>query len=334
MQQRSRRRISILIYGLALCGVMAALFGLEVYRIAYRPIPIQNNESIIIRVEKSTTAHDLVRTMHAQGWVGSVRLWTWLIRLEGLSGKLRSGVYQVRAGESVQQLLQRIVAGDVLHQSFMIRPGTTVKQISQDLQKAPYLNYNPSDWSDLDARYSMPEGLLLADTYRYDAGSSGQALLRQAHTQLEHALADAWQTRNPSLPYKTPYELLIAASIVEKEAALPAERRLIAGVIMNRLHIHMLLQMDPTVIYALGEAYHGKLTHEQMAVDSPYNTYRYKGLPPTPIAMVSKDAIQAASNPEISNYLYFVAKGDGTHVFHTRYTEHIEAIKHYMRNES
>lgn len=333
MLQQGRRRISILIYGLALCGVMAILFGLEVYRIAYRPIPIPNNESVIIRVEKSSNAQALVRTMHTLGWVGSIRLWTWLIRLEGLSGRLRSGIYQVQAGESVQHLLQRIVAGDVLHKSFMIRPGTTVNQISQDLQAAPYLDYKPSDWSGLDNRYSTPEGLLLADTYRYDAGSSGQALLLRAHTQLENLLAQAWQKRNPNLPYQNPYELLIAASIVEKEASLPTERRLISGVIMNRLKIHMFLQMDPTVIYALGDAYAGKLTHQQMTIDSPYNTYRYKGLPPTPIAMVSSDAIEAASNPEISKYLYFVAKGDGTHVFHTNYVEHIDAIRLYMRKQ-
>ena len=333
MLPRGRRHISIIIYGLALLGVMATLFGLELYRIIYRPISIQNNESVIIRVEKSTTAQALVRTMYAQGWVGSVRLWTYLIREEGLSAKLRSGIYQVQVGESAQNLLHRIVAGDVLRKSFMIRPGTTVSQISKDLQMAPYLDYKASDWSELDGQHSAPEGLLLADTYVYDAGSSAQALLRRAHKQLDNVLTQAWQNRNPALPYKNPYELLVAASILEKEAALPAERRLISGVIMNRLKIHMVLQMDPTVIYALGDEYAGKLTHQQMTVDSPYNTYRYKGLPPTPIAMVSMDAIDAASHPEISAYLYFVAKGDGTHVFHTKYAEHLEAIRQYMRKK-
>jgi UPF0755 protein len=124
---------------------------------------------------------------------------------------------------------------------------------------------------------------------------------------------------------------LIVASILEKEAALPKERRLISGVIVNRLKNHMMLQMDPTVIYGLGEAYQGTLTHQQMTIDSPYNTYLYKGLPPTPIAMVSVDAIDAASHPEVSAYLYFVAKGDGTHEFNTTYAKHREAINQYMR---
>lgn len=125
-----RHRINILIYSLALLIAMTVVFGLELYRVIYRPIPVPKNETVILRVEKSTTAQALLRTMYAQKWIGSVRLWTYLIQVQGFSGKLRSGIYQVHAGESVQDLLQRIVAGDVLRQSFMIRPGTTLKQIT------------------------------------------------------------------------------------------------------------------------------------------------------------------------------------------------------------
>lgn len=319
------------IYGLALLTVISVLLGLELYRIVYSPIPIKNNESVIIRVEKSTTASALVRMMYTQGWIHSVRLWSYLIQVQDLSGKLRAGIYQVKSGESVQHLLYRIVAGDVLRKNFMIRPGSTVIKISKDLQLAPYLDYQSNDWAQLRAQHANPEGLLLADTYLYDGGSSGQALLQRAHSQLDKVLAQAWQTRNPILPYQDPYELLIVASILEKEAALPNEKRLISGVIVNRLKNHMLLQMDPTVIYGLGEAYQGTLTHLQMTIDSPYNTYLYKGLPPTPIAMVSVDDIDAASHPEVSSYLYFVAKGDGTHEFNTTYAKHRDAINQYMR---
>ncbi len=327
----SRRRLSILVYSGALLSVLLVLVGLELVRIVYRPIPIQNHESVIIRVEKSTTANALVRIMHAQGWIGSVRLWTWLIRIQGLSGKLQTGIYQIQDQESAQHLLQRIVAGDVLRERFMIRPGATVSQVSKDLTIAPYLEYHPTDWADLQAKHAVPEGLLLADTYQYDAGARGQDLLQQAHAHLEKVLNQAWQDRNTALPYQNAYELLIVASILEKEAAIADERRMISGIIVNRLLKHMFLQMDPTVIYALGTAYQGSLTHEQMATDSPYNTYRYKGLPPTPIAMVSADAIDAASHPKLSAYLYFVAKGDGTHVFTTTYDEHRAAIQRYMR---
>lgn len=326
-----RHKISIVVYTVSLLILMTSLLGFELYRLIYRPIPISSNESLIIRVDKATTANILVHTMHNQGWIGSERLWIALIRLQGLSGKLRAGIYQIQPGESAQHLLLRIVAGDVLRKPFMIRPGTTINQISKDLANAPYLDYQEHDWSILKTQHANPEGLLLADTYLYDAGSSGQALLQRANTQLDQVLNQAWQNRNPILPYQNPYELLIAASILEKEASLPKERRLISGVIVNRMKIHMPLQMDPTVIYALGDAYHGLLTHEQMTIDSPYNTYRYKGLPPTPIAMVSTDAIDAASHPEMSQYLYFVAKGDGTHEFHKNYAEHREAINQYMR---
>lgn len=331
MLRMGRPWIPIVIGGFALFTVIASLLGMELYHLVYRPIPLQNHESVIIRVEKSTTASALVRTMHAQGWIGSIRLWTTLIRFQGLSGKLQAGIYQVQPGESAQHLLQRIVAGDVLRQAFMIRPGTTVAQISKELSTAPYLLYTPSDWAELEAQHSVPEGLLLADTYAYDAGTTGKALLQRAHVQLKKVLTAAWQNRYSGLPYKDCYELLIAASILEKEASLPKERRLISGVIMNRLKIHMFLQMDPTVIYALGESYQGTLSHQQMLIDSPYNTYRYRGLPPTPIAMVSADAIDAASHPEISAYLYFVAKGDGTHEFHKTYEDHRKAIQQYMR---
>ena len=131
------------------------------------------------------------------------------------------------------------------------------------------------------------------------------------------------------MPYQSPYELLIAASIIEKESALPAERRLISGVIVNRLHKHMPLQMDPTVIYALGPSYKGSLSHEQLSIDSPYNTYQYRGLPPTPIAAVSRDALNAARDPDTQGYLYFVAKGDGSHAFSLNYLAHRQAIQRY-----
>ena len=344
MQRQGHSFIRITVYILAALILGVALVGFQVYQIIIKPIPIDNHkpavalssaiESRIILVEKSTTAQSLVKTMHAQGWIGSVRLWTWFIRMQGWSEKLRSGIYQVQIGESVQHLLKRIVVGDVLHKSFMIQSGATVAQISQALKRAPFLNYQLSDWSAAITQHNSAEGLLFADTYDYDAGSSGQDLLRRAHADLQQVLKSAWQNRNPALPYHHAYELLIVASILEKEASIPEERRLISGVIINRLKLHMFLQMDPTVIYALGDAYQGKLSHEQMAIDSPFNTYRYKGLPPTPIAMVSIDAIDAAAHPHLSAYLYFVAKGDGTHEFHVKYSDHLKAINHYMRKQS
>ncbi|PJD93649.1 MAG: ABC transporter substrate-binding protein [Legionella sp.] len=325
-----RRCVTIFIYGLALIGMVALCVGLEVFRVMNRPIPVLQNAAII-QVDKSTTATSLIQTMHAQGWISSVRFWTWWIRIQGLSSKLKAGIYQVQPDESAVHLLQRIVGGKVLRERFLIRPGSTMVQVSKDLAAAPHINYQDTDWTQLIHKYLSAEGLLLADTYVYDAGASGKEVIQQAHTHLNDVLNRAWEHRDTTLPYQTAYEALIVASILEREAAVPEERRLISGVVVNRLRRHMPLQMDPTVIYALGDLYQGSLSHAQMSVDSPYNTYRHQGLPPSPIAMVSADAIEAACHPSPNSYLYFVAKGDGTHLFTSTYMQHLEAIKRYMR---
>lgn len=329
-----KRRFVVLIYGIALIGAITAFLGMEVYRQLYQPIKVAEQESVIVRIDKSTTATSLVHTLHAQGFIGSVRLWLAIIKIEGLAGKLKAGIYQLHAGESAHHFLLRIVAGDVLQERFMIRAGSTQHQLSQAFNNAPYLMYEDADWSTLTTNYPVAEGLLLADTYSYDAGSSAKELLKHAHVHLEAALSRAWEHRLAALPYRTSYDLLIVASILEKEAASLQERRLISGVIVNRLRQHMPLQMDPTVIYALGPSYTGTLSHEQLGIDSPYNTYKYRGLPPSPIAMVSLESLEAAQNPELSSYLYFVAKGDGTHEFNSTYAKHRQAIQHYMRKPS
>jgi UPF0755 protein len=253
------------------------------------------------------------------------------IRAQALSQQLKAGIYEVHPGESALSFLNRVIDGDVLQQSFRIIEGSTLAQISLALENAPYLNYHANDWQSIAAGHATAEGLLLADTYHYDAGTDSKALLALAHQHLEECLQTYWQTRSPNLPYKTPYELLIAASILEKEAAKPVEKHLIAGVIVNRLRKHMPLQMDPTVIYAMADRYTGHIKRDDLHIDSPYNTYRYRGLPPTPIAMVGKDAIEAAAHPEVTDYFYFVATGDGGHVFSVNYEQQKRAVAHYLK---
>jgi len=349
---------SILMYVMIGVLVVSGCLGFEVYCWFYRPMPLQHNESIVFRLDKSSSARTFVGALESQHLIHAGRLFLGLIRLQGLSTRLKAGVYQMKSGESAQQLLARVVNGDVLKESFRMIAGTTQQQISTNLAQAPYLNYQISDWlhavtssSKDDQQHDamhlwkdanihgkdgnlVLEGLFLADTYQYNAGSDASGLLSQAYLQLRQHLLKAWQHRDPTLPYKSPYELLIVASILEKEAAIADERRLISGIIVNRLKHHMPLQMDPTVIYALGSAYHGKLTHDDLQIDSPYNSYRYLGLPPTPITTVGKNAIDAASQPKMSNYLYFVAKGDGTHVFSETYDQQREAIERYMRKKA
>ena len=200
--------------------------------------------------------------------------------------------------------------------------------------QATHLEYHPEDWSSIQDHHINAEGLLLADTYQYNAGSTSKTLLKQAHHNLIQYLDGVWKSRDPNLPYKTPYELLTAASIIEKETALASERQLISGVVVNRLKKGMPLQMDPTVIYSLQEKYTGKLSHNDLQVDSPYNSYKHRGLPPGPIAMVGKDSINAAAHPQWSNYLYFVARGDGGHHFSETYVQQINAINKYQHKDS
>lgn len=309
-----------------------SIIGYNIWCFVSRPILPQQNTSMVIHVGKTSSATSLAHRMYARGWVPSTRLWIIWMRLQGVSSQLKAGIYQLQPHETAQHLLKRIVAGDVLHKFFLIKPGMTQQQVIRALKTAPFLVYSEVDWDCLNTQNypSLHEGLLLADTYRYDAGSHAQDVICPAYQQLNRVLQRAWAARTPVVPYHSPYELLIAASIIEKESAIASERRLISGVIVNRLRKRMPLQMDPTVIYALGDAYQGSLNHAQMMINSPYNTYVNYGLPPTPIAMPSRDAIEAARDPDRHHYLYFVAKGDGSHEFSENYVDHRQAIQRYM----
>lgn len=336
-------------------GLFSAVF-ISIYTYLVFCLPMATKEvGVIIRVEKSTTAKAFVRTLYAKHLIKSDKLLLVLIRGLGLQKKLKAGVYQVSANETLSKFLSRVVSGDVLTEKFRIIEGTTQKQVASNLSKAPFLNYQAANWSSIKAsdicaqdtnsnksigkdissfvcetnlKKPSLEGSLLADTYTYDAMSDGSSLISRAHENLKKYLLYSWQHRSPNLPYKNPYELLVVASILEKETASYEERRLISGVVINRLQKHMPLQMDPTVIYALGESYLGHLTHDSLKVDSPYNSYLHRGLPPGPIAMVGRDAIDASAHPTVTNYLYFVAKADGSHEFSTNYAAHKLAILH------
>jgi UPF0755 protein len=322
----------VIIYCVVLLMVGASILAFDGYQLFYRPMLDNKEQSIIIRIDKSTTAYSLVNQLKDEHLIKSRRLLLWLIRVKGWSAQLKAGIYEIKPGESSSSFLQRVVSGDVLKKSFQIIEGTTKNQIDVNLQHAPFLDYSPNDWSFVTKTFTNAEGLLLADTYYYDAGSQGKDLLNRAHQNLMTYLEQSWKTRDVNLPYKSSYELLTTASILEKETALASERRLIAGVIINRLRKNMPLQMDPTIIYALGPRYSGSLSHNDLQVDSPYNSYRQRGLPPTPIAMVGKDAIDAAAHPQITNFLYFVAKGDGSHYFSVNYEQQRQAIDRYLKN--
>lgn len=324
----------LIIYSFVFLFFAAFILLWDVYRLIKTPMIPPGNTPVIIHLQNQTSASQFGQLLKDKGLLHAKKLFLFTVRAQGLAKALKAGIYKIYPGESAQQFLYRVVQGDVLMDSFRIIEGSNITKISAHLQQAPYLTYKASDWQRIAGSHANAEGLLLADTYQYQAGSEGFTLLHQANEKLMDYLAISWQNRAKNLPYQSPYELLIAASILEKEASIAKEKKLISGVMVNRLNKKMPLQMDPTVIYALGAGFKGKLTRKDLQTDSPYNTYRYPGLPPTPIAMVGKDAIDAAAHPQLTEYFYFVAKGDGSHYFSKTYDQHKRAVLHYQIKES
>lgn len=316
-----------------LIGAFAILLW-DVYCLMKDPMLPPTKPPLVLNLENQSSAQQFVNRLKNQGLIRSAKLFRFMIRIQGLSPQLKAGIYMLKPGESAFQFLYRVIDGDVLVEPFAIIEGSTVTQITEKLKQAPYMRYEASDWMVVQGEYKSPEGLLLADTYQYQAGTASLRLMKQANRELWAYLNERWKDRELDLPYRSPYELLIAASIIEKEAALPDERKLIAGVLVNRLKRNMRLQMDPTVIYALGADFKGRLSRRDLALDSPYNTYKYSGLPPTPIAMVGKNAIDAAAHPMKTNFFYYVSKGDGSHQFSETYTQQKKAVYRYQIKEN
>jgi UPF0755 protein len=331
MQWLKYKKLVLFIFATLFIFIAVSLW--QVHRLLYVSMLPANISPKIITIDRSTTAYQLAYSLQNRQLIPSARALLWVIRYKDLAHRLKAGVYQIEPGDTPMSILDQIVKGDVIVQYFAIIEGSTQKKIDEDLRKANYLLYQPEAWSVVQGKYSNAEGLLLADTYQYQGGSGSKRLLQQAHNSLIAYLNSSWNSRDHNLPYKTPYELLIAASIIEKEASIPQERKLISGVMVNRLRKKMPLQMDPTVIYGLGNEYQGKLTHNDLLISSPYNSYLNRGLPPTPIAMVGKDSIDAAAHPQLSNYLYYVAKGDGSHQFSETYAQQKQAINQFRRKD-
>ncbi len=237
---------------------------------------------------------------------------------------------------SVESFIRHLATGQVVQYQITIPEGVTLRAAIALLQQHPKLIATPFD--ELSAVLSSwlppsvsPEGWFLPETWSFSAGDTDADILKRAHAAMEHILADLWDSRASTLPLASPYEALILASIVERETAAPSERSQIAGVFLRRLSRGMRLQTDPTVIYGLGDRYDGNLrrTHLRDSGNS-YNTYVIKGLPPTPIALPGEAALRAVFNPDDSNALYFVAKGDGTHAFSESLEEHEENVRRYQ----
>jgi UPF0755 protein len=316
-----------------LLGLMAA-FGLAWYAtqpLHFEPLPKT------INVEPGTHLRSLSTLLEQEGVIGNARVFWLLGRLLGKAGTLKVGVYTLDRPLTPLELYAKIQRGEVTQAIVQFIEGKNWREVRAILAAQPLLKNDSAGMSDAElmqaigAEEANPEGLLFPDTYFYAPHTSDLEVLRRAYRLQHERLMAAWETRAPGLPYRTPYEALIMASIVEKETGAASERPQIAGVFINRLKRGMRLQTDPTVIYGLGERFDGNLRKVDLQTDTPYNTYTRPGLPPTPIAMPSEAAIQAALNPARTDALYFVATGNGTHVFSSNLEAHNRAVNRYQR---
>lgn len=254
--------------------------------------------------------------------------------LTGNFNSIKYGEYHFDADITAVQLFQKLSRGLIYQRRLVLIEGWSFKQILQAIQKAPFLMRTFDNEHDLfralPLPYLNPEGIFFPNTYFYHRGMTDVLVLKKAYNLMQKHLEKSWNARDLNLPLRSPYEALILASIVEKEAKLDKERPMIAGVLITRLKQNMKLQADPTVIYGLGDHFNGDLSHEHLQIDTSYNTYLHAGLPPTPIALPSEKSIDAALHPANTDALYFVAKGDGSHLFSNTLAEHLVAVKRYQ----
>lgn len=290
-----------------------------------------------INVTPGTRLRTLSEMLEREGVVGNAQMFWLLGRMLGKGGSLKAGVYTLDRPVTPLALYAKFERGEVSQAIVQFIEGWNWREVRAELAAQPLLKNDSAAMSDAEimraigAEESHPEGLLFPDTYFYAPNSSDIPVLRRAYRRQHEKLMAAWANRAPGLPYRTPYEALIMASIVEKETGTASERPQIAGVFLNRLKRGMRLQTDPTVIYGLGERFDGNLHKIDLQHDTPYNTYTRAGLPPTPIAMPSEASILAALNPAKTDALYFVARGDGTHVFSSTLEAHNRAVNRYQK---
>lgn len=303
---------------------------------ALRPLALPH-DPVDFSIAPGSSVRAVARQMNEAGLAVHPDGLVLLARLSGLDRQLKAGSYEVTGKDSLWQLLQRMAQGDVQYSRITLIEGWTFAQIRQELARHPDIRQTLAATDDatllqrLGTDHEHPEGLFFPDTYSFAKGSSDFDILRRAHVAQRQQLAEAWDARNPEVPWKTPYEMLIMASIIEKETGQDADRAKVAGVFANRLRINMPLQTDPTVIYGMGDAYDGRLLRRHLTIDHPWNTYTRPGLPPTPIANPGRQALQAAAHPDTHRYLYFVARGDGSSAFAQNLADHNRNVNRYIR---
>lgn len=314
----------------SLCVALLIAVGLALWQ-----MPMTHQEPVRIEITSGDTLSSKALEWEKQGWLPSATLLKVQARLMQWH-RLHTGEFDVPTGMTGPEFLNWLDTAKPVTYRVSLIEGTRVSDALARLAEADKLLQDIEPLTAVEVAKLLkiegnPEGWLYPDTYVYQAGDRVSTVIRQAHARMQKNLAEAWQNRADDLPYETPYDALVMASIVEKETAVPAERPRIAGVFVRRLQKRMRLETDPTVIYGLGDDYQGNLRKKHLLDSSnPYNTYRNAGLPPTPIALLGRAALDAALNPADGNELFFVAKGDGSHLFSSNLRDHNRAVREYQ----
>ena len=307
--------------------------------------PVNATQDQLLTIERGTTGSKLAALLEQEKILEHADLLPWLLKLQPQFNKVKAGTYSLTGVKTLQDLLDMINSGKEAQFSVKFIEGKTFKEWRKNLENAPHLKQTLQGKSDKEimALLDIPavakavyewnnmDGWLYPDTYNYTPNSTDLELLKRSTTRLQKALDKAWNERDENLPLTDPYQMLILASIVEKETGIAAERPQVASVFINRLKANMKLQTDPTVIYGMGESYTGNIRKKDLETMTPYNTYMIEGLPPTPIAMVSESALQAVAHPAKTDFYYFVADGSGGHKFTRNLNEHNKAVQEYLR---
>lgn len=331
MSRLSRLLLALLL----LVTVLAVSVWLDARRLMLQPLKLSEKQRFEIIQGKSFSSALL--TLQSRGVFAEERSPRYIqiyARLTGQAAAVKAGEYELVPGMNSLDLLALVISGKtVLHELRLIE-GWNFEEVKRAIGDNEALVHTLKDADHvmglLGRPELQPEGRFFPDTYRFPKGTTDLAFLRRAFTAMDHALAQEWQERQPDLPYHSPEEALIMASIIEKETGVPTERAQIAGVFIRRLQKGMKLQTDPTVIYGLGSNYDGNLHRSDLETDTPFNTYTRNGLPPTPICLPGRASLHAALHPDSGGALFFVSRGDGTHQFSDTLEQHNSAVQRYQ----
>ena len=332
---------------LFLCFILLAGAGFwgfqQLQQVMQQPVNVQSDQ--LLTIERGTTGNKLVGLLEKERILDNAELLSWLLKLHPELNKVKAGTYSLNGVKTVEDLLKLLNSGKEAQFNVQFIEGNTFKNWRKRLENAPHLKQTLKGKSEQEIfqllalpkvsktidEWMKIDGWLYPDTYNYTPNSTDLELLQRAAERMKKALDKAWNERDKGLPLENPYEMLILASIVEKETGIAAERPQVASVFINRLKAKMKLQTDPTVIYGMGEDYNGNIRKKDLETPTPYNTYVIDGLPPTPIAMPSEDALQAVAHPAQTEFYYFVADGTSGHKFSRNLNEHNKAVQEYLR---